>query len=121
MRARVRSRSSLDYGRAVAPAADFQAGPCEPIMAIQGMVTRKDCAGRVWGPNQKISVEEALRVCTLNGAYAGHEESIKGSITTGKLADFVLLAEDPHDVDPDRIKEIPVVRTVLGGRTTHAG
>jgi predicted amidohydrolase YtcJ len=60
-------------------------------------------------------VTEALRVCTLHGAYASFEEKLKGSITPGKLADFVILAQDPHKVDPDQIKEIKVVRTVVGG------
>src|SRR5262249_49877734 len=72
-----------------------------------------------WGANQRISVDEALRVLTINGAYASHEESIKGSITPGKLADFVILADDPHTVDQDKIKDIAVVRTVTGGNTVH--
>ena len=64
-------------------------------------------------------VDEALRICTRNGSYASFEENDKGSITAGKLADFVILGEDPHEVDPDQIKHIPVARTVLGGNTTH--
>ena len=89
------------------------------MMALQSMVTRKDFDGRVWGPNQRISVDDALRVCTMNAAHASFEEEIKGSITAGKLADFVILAEDPHDVDPDRLKEIQVVRTVVAGNTIY--
>jgi predicted amidohydrolase YtcJ len=112
-------RSFLDHGIKVAGASDYVPGPFEPLMAIQSMVTRKDLKGRVWGANQKIRVTEALRVCTLHGAYASFEEKLKGSITPGKLADFVILAEDPHQVDPDRIKEIKVLRTVVGGRTVH--
>ncbi len=112
-------RSFLDYDIPVAGASDYVPGPYEPLMAIQSMVTRKDFDGRVWGPNQRVTVDEALRICTINGAHASFEEDIKGSITSGKLADFVILAGDPHDVDPDRITEIPVVRTVVGGRTVH--
>lgn len=112
-------RSFLDYGIPVAGGSDYVPGPFEPLMAIQSMVTRKDLKGRVWGANQRITVDEALRVGTINGAHASHEEALKGSITAGKLADFVILAEDPHDVDPDHIKEITVVRTVVGGRTMH--
>ena len=112
-------RSFLDYDIPVAPASDYMPGPYEPLMAIQSMVTRKDFSGRVWGPNQRVSVDEAIRICTMNGAYASFEEEIKGSITAGKLADFVMLAEDPHETDPDRIKEITVMQTVVGGRTMH--
>jgi predicted amidohydrolase YtcJ len=109
----------LDHQIRVAGASDYVPGPFEPLMAIQSLVTRKDFEGRIWGPNQRISVDEALRVCTLHGAYAAFEEQIKGSITPGKLADFVVLASDPHEVDPDKIKHIQVVRTVVGGRVVH--
>jgi predicted amidohydrolase YtcJ len=119
MRSMFAHRSFLDHGIPVAPASDYLPGPYEPLMAIQSMVTRTDYRGRVWGPNQRITVAQALRICTRNGAYASHEEGIKGSITAGKLADFVMLAEDPHQVESSRIKDIAVVRTVLGGRTTH--
>ena len=110
-------KSFLDYGIPVAPASDYTPGPYEPLMGIQSMVTRKDWMGRVWGANQRVTVDEALKICTINGAYASFEENIKGSITPGKLADFVILAEAPHDVDPDQIKNIEIVRTVVGGQT----
>ena len=112
-------RSFLDYGIRVPGASDYTPGPFQPLMAIQSMVTRQDYRGRVWGPNQRVTVDEALRICTLHGAYASFEEHLKGSITEGKLADFVMLARDPHDVSPDEIKDIDVVRTVVGGRTMH--
>jgi predicted amidohydrolase YtcJ len=112
-------RSFLDHGIRVAGASDHVPGPYEPLMAIQSMVTRKDYRGRVWGANQAITVDEALRICTLHGAYASYEEHIKGSIAPGKLADFVVLGADPHQVDPDRIKDIPVIRTVNGGETVY--
>ncbi|HRX40656.1 MAG TPA: amidohydrolase family protein, partial [Parvularculaceae bacterium] len=112
-------RSFLDYGVPVAPASDYPPGPFEPLMAIQSMVTRKDLDGKVWGPSQRISVDEAIRICTVNGAYASFEEDLKGSLAPGKLADFTILARDPHTDNPDQIEAIPVVRTVLGGRTTY--
>ena len=111
-------RSFLDYGIPVAPASDFTPGPFEPMMAIQSMVTRKDTEGRVWGPSQRISVTEAMRICTKHGAYASFEEDIKGSLTPGKLADLVILEDDPHAVDPDSIATIRVIRTILGGQTS---
>jgi hypothetical protein len=88
-------------------------------MGIQGMVTRTGWNGETWGANQRVSVAEALRINTLNGAHASHEEAIKGSITAGKLADFVVLADDPHIVDPGKIKDIQVVRTVTGGTVMY--
>jgi predicted amidohydrolase YtcJ len=112
-------RSFLDAGIPVPGASDYRPGPFEPLMAIQSMVTRKDYRGRVWGENQKVTVDEAIRIGTLNGAHASFEESLKGSITAGKLADFVILEQDPHDVDADRIKDIKVNRTVVGGKTMH--
>ena len=112
-------RSFLDAGIPVAPASDYRPGPYEPMMAIQSMVTRKDMRGRVWGPSQRISVTEAMRICTMHGAYASFEEGIKGSLEPGKLADFVILEQDPHEVDPDTIKEIRIVQTVMGGLTTY--
>lgn len=112
-------RSFLDAGIPVAPASDYTPGPYEPMMALQSMVTRKDMRGRVWGPSQRVSVSEAMTICTMHGAYASFEEDIKGSLTAGKLADYVILENDPHDVDPDSIIDIKIIRTVLGGRTTH--
>jgi predicted amidohydrolase YtcJ len=114
-------RSFLDYGIPVAPASDYTPGPYDPMMAIQSMVTRKDYLGQVWGESQKISVDEAMKICTMHGAYASCEEGIKGSLTAGKLADIVLLEQDPHDVDPDTIKDIRIQRTILGGQTVYQG
>lgn len=119
MRSMFAHRSFLDYGIPVAPASDFTPGPFEPMMALQSMVTRKDMQGRTWGENQRISVREALRVCTLNGAYASFEEHEKGSLTPGKLADFVMLEQDPGAADPDSIKDIKVIATYMDGRATY--
>jgi predicted amidohydrolase YtcJ len=112
-------RSLLDAGVPVAAGSDFQPGPFDPRMAIQGMVTRTGWDGKTWGANQRITVDEALRVNTLNGAYNSHEEAIKGSITVGKLADFVVLADDLHTMDTGKIKDVAIVRTVVGGATVY--
>ncbi|WP_394761067.1 amidohydrolase [Phenylobacterium sp.] len=119
MRNAMAFRSFLDAGVPVCAGSDFSPGPFSPLMAIQAMVTRKGWDGKTWGANQKITVDEALRVNTLNGAYASHEEGLKGSITPGKLADFVVLAADPHTVDPDKIKDIKILRTVTGGTVMY--
>jgi predicted amidohydrolase YtcJ len=114
-------RSFLDYGINVVGASDYGPGPFEPLMAIQSMVTRTDYRGRVWGANQRVTVDEAIRIATANGSRASYEENLKGTITAGKLADFVMLEKDPHDVPPDTIKDIKIARTVAGGRTTYQG
>jgi predicted amidohydrolase YtcJ len=113
-------RTLIDAGVPAAAGSDFDPGPFSALMGIQGMVTRTGWNGEVWGANQRISVAEALQVNTLNGAYATSEERDKGSITPGKFADYVLLAEDPHTIDPARIKDIEVLRTVVGGVTRYA-
>jgi len=112
-------RSFLDAGIVAAAGSDFDPGPFDPRMAIQGMVTRTGWDGQTWGANQRISVDEALRVNTINGAYNSHEEAIKGSITAGKLADFVVLSDDLFAVDKEKIKDIQIVRTVVGGSTVY--
>jgi predicted amidohydrolase YtcJ len=112
-------KSFLDTGTPVPGASDYGPGPFEPLMAIQSMVTRKDYNGNIWGANQRVSVDDALRIGTINGAYASHEEHVKGSITAGKYADFVMLEQDPHDVSPDEIKDIKIARTVVGGKTMY--
>jgi predicted amidohydrolase YtcJ len=112
-------RTLLDAGIHAAAGSDFSPGPFAPLMGIQGMVTRTGWDGTTWGANQRVSVDEAIRVNTLNGAYASHEESIKGSIAAGKLADFVVLADDPHTVASDKIKDIQIVRTVVGGSAMY--
>ena len=110
-------KSFLDAGIKVPGASDYGPGPFEPLMALQSMVTRRDFRGHVWGANQRVTVDQALMIATQHGAYASYEEQLKGSITAGKLADFVILEKDPHDVDPNTIKDIKVVRTVTGGKT----
>ena len=112
-------RTMLDAGIRAAAGSDFSPGPFAPLMGIQGMVTRTGWDGTTWGANQRISVDEALAVNTINGAYASHEETLKGSISAGKLADFVMLADDPHTISADRIKDIQIVRTVVGGATMY--
>ena len=112
-------RSLLDAGVHAAAGSDFSPGPFAPLMGIQGMVTRRGWDGKTWGTNQRITVADAIRVNTMHGAYASKEEAIKGSITPGKLADFVMLAEDPHTIDAEKIKDISIVRTVVGGNTAY--
>ena len=109
-------RSFIDAGIRPTQASDYPPGPFEPMMALQSEVTRTDTKGNVWGPQQKITLEEAIRVGTVNGAYASYEENLKGSIEAGKLADLVVLGRDVFKEDPNNIINIPIERTMVGGR-----
>jgi predicted amidohydrolase YtcJ len=119
MRHMIAFRTVLDAGIVAAAGSDFGPGPFSPLMAIQAMVTRTGWNGETWGANQKITLDEAIRVNTINGAYNSREERDKGSITAGKLADYVVLANDLHSVAPAKIKDVKIVRTVVGGRTAY--
>jgi len=112
-------RSFLDAGINVTQTSDYPPGPYEPMMAIQSSVTRTDYNGELWGSSQKISVEEAIKVGTINGAYASYEENIKGSLEVGKLADLVILGKDPRKADPMNIIDIPIQRTMVGGKWSY--
>ncbi len=109
-------RSFLDAGVPATQASDYPPGPFEPMMAPQSEVTRADAKGNVWGPQQRITLEEAIQVGTINGAYASWEEHIKGSIQTGKLADLTVLGRDVFKEDPFNIINIPIERTMVGGK-----
>ena len=113
-------RTAIAMGIPVAGHSDSPVSAADPLRRIQDMATRKDSSGVLRGENQRISVDEAIRVWTLDGAYATFEENIKGSITPGKLADFVVLEKDPRTVPPDAIKDIVLEATYLGGEKVYA-
>ena len=112
-------RSFLDAGINVTQASDYPPGPFEPMMALQSSVTRTDWKGNEWGGSQKISVEEAIKIGTLNGAYASYEENTKGSLQPGKCADLVVLGKDPLKEDPFKLINIPIERTMVGGKWVY--
>lgn len=108
-------RSFLDAGIRPTLASDYPPGPFEPMMALQSMVTRTDIRGKTWGARQKVTVDEALHIATLNGAYASFEDDLKGSLQIGKLADITVLGRNPLVEDPSSLITIPVQRTMVGG------
>lgn len=91
----------------------------EPLFGIWCAVNRTTRAGILLGPEERITPMEGIRAYTINAAYASFEENIKGSIEPGKLADFVILKEDPCTVDPWEIRNIPVKETIIGGETVY--
>jgi predicted amidohydrolase YtcJ len=108
-----------DNGLTVVTNSDFGLIPPDPLKAIYFAVTRKTKEGNVVAPGQAISVDQALRQYTINAAYAGFEEGVKGTLEVGKVADMVVLSEDPSLVDPERIEEIEVVKTIVGGEIVY--
>ncbi len=85
-------------------------------LGIENCLLRESPSGKVFGPRQKIPIKEAIRQCTINGAYQNHQEDIKGSIETGKLADLIVLDEDILTIDPHKISEISVLMTIVSGK-----
>ena len=114
------NRSAIEMGIPVAGNSDSGVSAAHPMLRIQSMVTRKAAEGKVYGPEQRVSVEDAIRIWTMGSAYASFEEDIKGSIETGKLADFVILRRDPTRVPLDNIKDIEVERTYVAGRLAYS-
>ncbi len=112
-------RSFLNAGIRPTQASDYPPGPFEPMMALQSSITRTDIKGNVWGANQKVTVEEAIKIGTMNGAYASYEEKMKGSLEAGKLADLVVLGRNPFKEDPATLITIPIERTMAGGKWVY--
>jgi predicted amidohydrolase YtcJ len=111
------NRSLIDQGTVVAGNSDYPVSAAVPLLRIHDMVNRTSAEGKVYGPRQRCTVEQALRAFTLSSAYAEFAEEQQGSIEVGKLADFVVLDADPHKIDPKAIKDIAVLRTIIGGET----
>jgi predicted amidohydrolase YtcJ len=89
------------------------------MLWLYSMTTRRDPTGHTWGPTQRITLPEAVRSATLDGAYASFEEHDKGTIEPGKLADLVVLADDPFAAPAEHWLDIKVERTMLGGRWVY--
>jgi predicted amidohydrolase YtcJ len=111
------NRSLIEQGTIVAGNSDYPVSAAVPMLRIHDMVNRTSAAGKLYGPKQRCTVDQSLRAFTLGGAYAEFAEDRKGSIETGKLADFVVLDHDPRKSDSKTIKDIAVLRTVIGGET----
>jgi predicted amidohydrolase YtcJ len=115
-------RSLLKSGAVVAFGTDWPVAPLNPIYGIYAAVTRQTVDGKNpygWIPEEKISVENAIKCYTLNAAYASFEDKIKGSIEVGKLADFVVLSDDILVIDPDEIKDVKVTMTIFDGEIVY--
>ena len=115
-------RSLIDSGARVAFGSDWYVAPASPILGIHAAVTRQtidDANPDGWVPEQKITVEEALRAYTVEGAYASYDEDNRGQLKADMLADFVVLDRDLTSIDVNDIAATQVLRTVVGGVTVY--
>jgi len=115
-------RSLLDAKAALAFGSDWSVAPPTPLEGIYAAVTRRTLDGKNpdgWVPEQKISVEEALRAYTRSAAFASFEEERKGRLSVGRLADFAILSRDIFSIPPEEIREVQVDFTVVGGKVVH--
>jgi predicted amidohydrolase YtcJ len=116
-------RSLLDSGARLAFGSDWNVAPLDPLLGIYAAVTRRTLDGKHpdgWVPEQKITVEEALRAYTAGPAYAAFMEKELGTLEPGKLADLVVLSENILTIDPVRIPEVQVDYTIIQGEVVYA-
>jgi predicted amidohydrolase YtcJ len=113
------AKSLTELGVIVAGSSDAPVTNHAPLFGIQQALTRATMDGQVCGPDERVDLTTAIRMHTINGAYASFEEGIKGSIEPGKLADLVILAEDIACVPAERIREIGVAMTLVGGQVVY--
>ena len=115
-------KSMLDAGARLAFGSDWPVAPLDPLLGIYAAVTRATLDGKNpggWFPEQRLTVEEALRAYTLGAAYAAFQEKEKGTVSPGKLADVVVLSDDLFQIPPERIKDVRVEVTIVGGRVVY--
>ena len=113
------NRTAIDMGIPVAGNSDAPVSAPHPMLRIQSMVSRKSAEGKLYGGTQRVSFEQALKVWTLGSAYAAFDENTKGSITSGKLADFLVLDRDPRKVKEDELQFVQVLQTFIGGQRIY--
>jgi predicted amidohydrolase YtcJ len=115
-------RSFLDKGAVLAFGTDWTVAPLEPMISIKAAVTRQTLDGKHpdgWVPEQKITVEEAVRAYTVGSAYAEFAEDKKGTLTVGKLADVVMIDRDIFSINPVEIENAKVTLTIVNGRVVY--
>jgi predicted amidohydrolase YtcJ len=112
-------RTFLNHGVHLAFGTDWDVAPLNPILTVYAAVTRATLDGKNpngWFPEQKLTAAEAIEAYTMGSAYAEFQEQEKGSITPGKLADMVLLSDDILSIDPAKIRDAKVLKTIVGGK-----
>lgn len=114
------AKSYFDNGIIASGGSDVYVTPISPWWGIWAAVERRELkSGQVLVPEERITIRQALQMYTLNGAYAGFEEKIKGSLEVGKLADFVVLDRNLIEIPSDQLKDVKVVATFVGGEKIY--
>ncbi len=103
----------------IKPLMHSEAGTPSPLMCVQCAVSRKTSSGYILGEDEKISIKDALKMVTINAAYASFEENMKGTLEINKLGDVTILEQDPFLVLPENIGKIPVATTIIGGEIAY--
>ncbi len=111
------TKSALKKGILFTNHTDYGVTPINQLFLLWTSVNRLSRSGQVIGPEQRLTPEEGIRAITINGAYEYFEEKTKGSLEKGKLADLIVLSDDPTTVDPLKIKDIVVLETIKEGKT----
>ena len=114
--AMVRANSVLKNGISLSYHSDMPMGPSDPLYLVWCGVNRITPSGRMAGPDQRISVEQALRAITIDAAYSWRKEDQIGSLAPGKIANLTVLEQDPFEVAAEKLKDIPIWGTVFEGR-----
>ncbi len=114
-------RSLLDAGVTLVFSSDCPVSNYQPLRGIRDSVYERTGSGAAYALEEALTVEEALHAYTVAGAYASFEEGQKGRIKPGQLADLTVLGQDPRQVEPSAIAEVPVTMTIVGGETIHEG
>jgi predicted amidohydrolase YtcJ len=115
-------RSMLNAGAPLAFGTDWPVAPLNPLLGVYAAVTRATLDGKHpegWFPEQRLTMEEALRAYTQGSAYAAFAEKEKGALALGKLADVVVLSDDPFKMAPEKIRGVSVAITVVGGKVVY--
>ena len=112
--------SALRRGIRFGPHNDAPVTPINPLLSIGTAVSRQTSGGQILGPEQALTVDQALRSATIDSAALAFEETSKGTLEEGKLGDLIVLEADPYQVDPKEIKDIPVAVTIVGGEVVHS-
>ena len=114
-------KSMLNAGMKIGGSSDCPVSNPDPRVGLRDAVTRRSPSGETIGPQERLTMEEAIRLYTKGSAYLSFDENRNGSIELGKRADFTVMAADPRQVSPEEVPHVPIAMTVVGGDIVHPG